>query len=282
MVELVCLSLPYAQYPLERAIVGIARAGYRYIGVGWPHQGEDVLGHDPEGELVRHCLARCREAGLTPLVVGRGPVATTERARQLKQRIDVARALGAKLIQMAGAGSFRRFPDEPLAPEVFQEAHQAFVADLQEAGAHALEVGLTIALKPHTGNTATAAHLAQTLAEIDSPAVQACYDPGNVHFYEGLSPEADFPLIAAQTREIVAKDHQGPRAENDFPVPGEGDIDFEGIFTTARQAGFSGPVIVERLNGTGFSLSPEALDGRILQARFNLEQVLASAGLPVE
>ncbi len=284
MVKLVCLTLPYVRekLPLERAVKGIAGAGYRYIGVGWERRTEDVLGHDPEATVVIRWLELCGTAGLTPLVVSGTGVGPSDRVEKLKGRIDIARILGAEVIQMAGVGSYKRFPDELLEPSEFQEAHRAYVADLKAAGSYAEQAGVVLALKPHTGNTATAKHLAQLLPEIDSPAVRACYDPGNVRFYEGISPEEDFPLIADQTYEIVAKDHRGLQAESDFPIPGEGDVDFNRIFTTARQAGFSGPVIVERADGTGGAFSPEEVDARILQARRNLENLLRESGLDVE
>ena len=59
---------------------------------------------------------------------------------------------------------------------------------------------------------------------------------------------------------------------------------FEGGYqnSLARQAGFSGPVIVERADGTGGSFSPEEVDTRILQARRNLEKLLRESGLEVE
>lgn len=284
MVKLVCLTLPYVRekLPLERAVEGIAGAGYRYIGVGWERRSEDVLGHDPEARAVSRCRELCGEAGLTPLVVSGTGIGPPGRVQKLKGRIDVAKALGAEVIQMAGVGSYRRFPDVLLDAPEFQEAHRAYVADLKAVGPHAEQAGVVLALKPHTGNTATAKHLAQLLPEIGSPAVRACYDPGNVRFYEGISPEEDFPLIADQTCEIVAKDHRGARAEQDFPVPGEGDVDFKRIFATARQAGFRGPVIVERADGIGGPFSPEAVDARILQARRNLENVLGASGLEAE
>ena len=281
MAKLVCLTLPYAQFPVERAIEGIARAGYTYVGIGWPHQGEDPIGSDPDGGPVRRFLDLCRAGGLTPVVVG-GGISPSDRLQKLKGRIDVAKAIGAEVVQTAGAGGYRRFPNQPLEPPAFEEAHRAFLADMKEAGPYAERMGVVVALKPHTGNTATARHLAALLPEIDCSAVQACYDPGNVHFYEGISPEEDFPLIAERTYEIVAKDHRGPRAEPDFPLPGEGDVDFARIFAAAGQAGFDGPVVVERVNGTGGTFTPEEIDGRILQARENLEGLLGEAGLELE
>ena len=279
MVHLVCLTLPYSNFSLRRGMEGVARAGYKYVGVGWPHEGEDVLGFEADGEQVANCLALCEEFGLRPLVVGRGPSAGGDPTALLKRRIDVAKALGARSIQMAGAGSYNKFPSEPLEEDAFRAAHREYVEVVRSAGVHAREVGVALALKPHTGNTATARHLARLLPEIGVASVLACYDPGNVHYYEGVSPEEDFPLIADRTFQIVAKDHRGGRAVNDFPIPGEGDVDFQRIFSSAKDSDFSGPVVVERVNGTGGTFTAEAIDGQILRARKSLEGLLKASGL---
>lgn len=282
MVKLVCLTLPYSNYPLERGIEGVARAGYSYVGLGWSHEGEDTLGFDPDSPLVHRTKALCEQAGLTPVVVGLGSTPARDNARYLMRRIDVCRTLGAKTIQMAGVGGYRRFPDEPLAPEVFRAAHEAYVADMKEAGTYAQERDIILAPKPHTGNTATAKHLARLLPEIDRLSVRACYDPGNVHYYEGISPEDDFPHIADQTCKLIAKDHIGPKAENNFPIPGEGDVDFERIFATAFESGFNGPVVIERVNGTGGDFTAEEIDIRIRHARENVIDLLNSAGFSLD
>jgi sugar phosphate isomerase/epimerase len=279
VVRMVCLTLPYSNFSLRRGLEGVARAGYEYVGVGWPHEGEDVLGFEAEGEQVARCLAGCSEFGLRPVVVGRGPTAGADPTALLKRRVDVAKALGAGSIQMAGAASYKRFPSEPLEEDAFLAGHREYVEIVRSAGAHAREVGVTLALKPHTGNTATARHLDKLLPEIGVASVQACYDPGNVHYYEGVSPEEDFPLIADRTFQIVAKDHRGGRAVNDFPVPGEGEVDFQRIFSAAKEADFSGPVVVERVNGTGGTFTAEAIDEQVLRARKNLEGLLKASGL---
>jgi sugar phosphate isomerase/epimerase len=142
-----------------------------------------------------------------------------------------------------------------------------------------------VTIKPHTGNTATASVIADTLRTIGSPHILGSYDPGNVRFYEGIEPSEDLPVIAAQTVSLVAKDHRGKRAELDFPIPGEGDVDFASIFTTLRSANFTGPVVVERLDGANGEFnanSPiEVLDERVRAARINLERLLVQAGFSV-
>ena len=51
------------------------------------------------------------------------------------------------------------------------------------------------------------------------------------------------------------------------------------IFETACQSGFSGPIVVERVNGTGGPLTAEEIDELILQARMNLTGLLKESGL---
>jgi sugar phosphate isomerase/epimerase len=84
---------------------------------------------------------------------------------------------------------------------------------------------------------------------------------------------------------MVAKDHGGKRAAMDFPIPGEGDVDFASIFATLRAVNFAGPVIVERLDGANGAFSAnspiEVLDERVKAARINLERLLAEAGFEV-
>lgn len=268
MIQLVGLTVPYMHLSLKRALEGIARAGYTAVGVGWSHEGQDVLGLDPQGEGVRRCLDLCERLGLEPVIVGRGnPGPSVPPEVAWRGRIDVARAMGAQVVQAAGVNRYRRFPTEPLAAADFWAAHRRFVRLMKDVGAHALASGVTVTLKPHTGNTATAAHLRRTLAEIGSPGIKACYDPGNVRYYEGVTPETDFSLIADETVSMVAKDHRGGRAEPTFPVPGEGDINWTKIFSTARGAQQLRFVAVERVSSRGEQLTPEDIDERMARAR---------------
>ncbi|MBP1994919.1 sugar phosphate isomerase/epimerase [Paenibacillus eucommiae] len=143
-------------------------------------------------------------------------------------------------------------------------------------------MGIAVSLKPHTGNTATARHLLQTLEQIGSSSIKASYDPGNVHYYEVISSELDFPIIAAQTISLIAKDHRLHResANPDFPIPGEGDVNFAALFSTWQRSGMSGSVVVERIDGDIPSpIDPEQIDERITKARINLQSLLKEAGL---
>ena len=89
----------------------------------------------------------------------------------------------------------------------------------------------TIALKPHMGLTATSWEQLDTLARIGSPAVRACYDGGNVHYYEGLSPEEDLKEIAA-LRQLL----ESHAIEQSFA---SGDVEWEGHVVSAHHKLFS-------------------------------------------
>jgi len=132
--------------------------------------------------------------------------------------------------------------------------------------------GVTIVLKPHGGIAGTGQDLALIVERLGSPAVRVCYDPGNVVYYEGVRPEADVSSVVDLVRAVCIKDHRGGRAELDFPTPGDGDIDHVAIFRALRDAGFSGPCLIERIDGLS---TPEEVDRELARGRSYLEQVAA-------
>lgn len=277
MPDLVCLTLPYANYPFERALEGIAAAGFRYIGFGLPHAGVPFPQEQTPAEAER-IRALCERYGLRVSLLY-GAQVMREDVTQLCRRVDFARTVGATLLQWVGTWGYVRFPDQPISDEEWAASHRAFVERIRPVAEHAAAGGITITLKPHTGNTATGPILANTLREIGLPALRACYDPGNVRFYEGIAPEEDIHNVLRETVALVLKDHRGPRAHAEFPVPGEGDVDFVRMLLDLRQTGFNGPVIVERVDGDDRGAIPaEELDERIRRAYANVQRMVREAG----
>lgn len=167
----------------------------------------------------------------------------------------------------------------PASRRRISRAHEFFAERIGRIAEEAGRRGLVVTLKPHTGNTATATHLRETIAWIGSPYVKASYDPGNVHYYEGIDSADDFPAIARETVSFVAKDHIGPRGNNSFPCPGAGDVNFLSLFRTLSEAGFTGPVIVERAD-IALDMPPgaEHADRRMGIVRTELVRMLQAAG----
>lgn len=284
-VQLACMTWIYTKHPFEHALRSIAEAGYRYVSFGLPHEGKPAFDDGTPGEAER-IAALLDRYGLTPVtLVSTDALSPSQPMERAVRRLEFAEAIGVKELLSLGTTSYRAFPGEPISEEEMRPLNEAFAAKYRLIGEEAGKRGLVVTIKPHTGNTATAAVIADTLRAIGSPHVRASYDPGNVRFYEGVDPAKDLPAIAAETVSIVAKDHRGERAEPDFPIPGEGEVDFRCLFGTLRAAGFSGPVVVERLDGAHGAFHAgipiERLNDRVLSARLHLTRLLAEAGFAV-
>ncbi|WP_127587679.1 sugar phosphate isomerase/epimerase family protein [Paenibacillus koleovorans] len=279
-IKLACMTLPYMKYPLERALQGISEAGYRYIAFGLPHAGAEAPDEqDPEAV---HTLRRLFDRyGVEPvMLVSTNQLAPGQPIERAQKRFETAKALGIPELLCLGVWGYRAFPHEPLPADELQQLNAAFIEKYREVAKLAEQYNIVVTLKPHTGNTATAAIIAETIAAIGSPYVRVCYDPGNVHFYEGIDPAKDMELLpVSQITSFIAKDHQGERAENRFPIPGRGDVNFPSMLGQLIRGGFEGPVVVERLDGPvpGEQPTPEQIDGLIREAREELESLIAAA-----
>lgn len=91
--QIACMSLPYARFPLGRALRGIQSAGYKFVAWGRAHrEGADqvpVVADDAPPERARELAQRCRDMGLEPLMMF-GP--SPDEPEALKQRILQAEA----------------------------------------------------------------------------------------------------------------------------------------------------------------------------------------------
>lgn len=278
-VKLSGLTWMYNPYSLERAFAGIAGAGYNYVSFGLHHEGVEQP-DESDAQAARKVRTLLDRYGLKPVTfVCTKQFAPGQPMERAIQQLDVAQELGFEELLTLGTWGYREFPHDPLSPAELAERNEVFADKIGRIAEEAGRRGLIVTLKPHTGNTATSAHLRETIARIGSPYVKASYDPGNVHYYEWIDPAEDFPAIARETVSFVAKDHVGPRGNNSFPCPGAGDVHFPALFRTMYETGFTGPVIVERADiELDIPASAEHADRRMEIVRSELERMLKAAG----
>src|SRR5262245_9191749 len=72
--QLACMTLPYAQFPLSRALEGIARSGFHFVAWGTTHleapgDRRPVLAVDAPPDAAKALAARCRDQGLEPVMM---------------------------------------------------------------------------------------------------------------------------------------------------------------------------------------------------------------------
>src|SRR5262245_50223639 len=76
--QIACMTLPYSQYPLARALSGIKSAGYQYVALYTSHkeagEAKAVPFMPPDGSLskAKEVGQRCRDVGLTPVLMFSG------------------------------------------------------------------------------------------------------------------------------------------------------------------------------------------------------------------
>ena len=73
--QIACMTLPYAQFPLQRALVGIQSAGYKSVAWGTTHRETEgtertpVMPVDAPPAKARDLAKRCRDLGLEPVMM---------------------------------------------------------------------------------------------------------------------------------------------------------------------------------------------------------------------
>jgi sugar phosphate isomerase/epimerase len=236
--QLACMTLPYANFPLERALEGIASAGYRYVAWGTTHQNspgrkESVIAADAPAVEARRLAEHCRSMGLEPVMMFTEIyVAAPESVRVHTRRIEQAAAARLPFVLTFGA--------------VLAGQHEPWIRNLRELGPIARDNGVTIVIKQHGGNTATGADCARIVSEVADEGVKICYDAGNVLDYNNDDPIADIQTCWKEVRAFAIKDHRNmPKSED--CGPGFGEIDHYKLLAPVMKTGLTIPLAFENI-----------------------------------
>ncbi len=274
-----CQTLPYRNLALPRAIEGIRKAGYRYVQVYHMHAGRLVFAPETPRAELDDLRQRLKDAGLDMFCgfVGlRGDLRKPENFTLYLKELDLAREFGVRTVVGIGPGYYTKFPGVPKRASDWEREVAEFLPALERAVRHAASIGVTITIKPHTGLACHGKAGLELMRRLPSENLKICWDAGNVSFYEGIHPDPDLPDLAPYVKAVCVKDHRGLRANPDFPVPGQGQIDHELMFKILFGAGFDGPISVERIDGTdnAMTMPAELIDARIVAARAYLAPLL--------
>jgi sugar phosphate isomerase/epimerase len=266
--QLACMTLPYSNFPLERALKGIASAGYRYVAWGTTHQNspgrkEPVIAADAPAAEAKRLAAHCRSMGLEPVMMfSEIYVAAPESVRVHTRRIEQAAAAGMPFVLTFGAMQ----PGQ----------HEVWVQNLKVLGPVARSAGVTIVIKQHGGETATGADCARIVSEVDDAGVKMCYDAGNVLDYENHDPIPDIQTCWKEIRAFAIKDHRNTPKDEDCG-PGFGEIDHYKLFTPVMKTGLTMPLAFENIFEplVPRPTDPSGVDALARRSREYVESVLA-------
>jgi sugar phosphate isomerase/epimerase len=264
--QIACMTLPYSQFPLERALSGIKQAGYQYVAWGTTHResgGEQpVLAADAAPEKSAELARRCRDMGLEPVLMfsmiypedSKGPAVLEQRLRQ------------------AGAAKV---------PQVLTFGHteggkrEVWIERLKKLAPIAADQNVILVVKQHGGSTGTGEACAEITREVGSPNVKVNYDAGNVMDYLNLDPLADVQKCADEVRSFCIKDHRNTPKDEDCG-PGFGEIDHYKLLAPFVRTGRTIPLCCENIFAPLVPRPklPEEVDALARRAREFLETVI--------
>jgi sugar phosphate isomerase/epimerase len=267
--QIACMTLPYAAFPLERALTGLQQAGYRFVAWGTSHKEADgkavpVMAEDAPLEKAKELGRRCRDLGLEPVMMFGSP---PENPAALKQRVRQAAAAGIAQVLTMG----RTKGNDP----------KVWVRNFKELGPIARDHHVVIVVKQHGGNTGTGAALAQIIRDANDPGVKISYDAGNVMDYHKIDPLPDMRQCADEVWSLCIKDHRLFPKDQDCG-PGFGEIDHYKLLAPVAFTGRVLPLCCENIFAPVVPrpTEPAGIDTLARRAREFLEVVIAGLQTP--
>jgi sugar phosphate isomerase/epimerase len=262
-----CMTLPYAQFPLERALTGIRAAGYRYVAWGTTHKEADgkpvpVMAADAPPEKAKDLGKRCRDLGLEPVMMFSTVYPEAKNGLEvLKNRIRQAAAAGIGQVLTFGhtKGGNRAL----------------WVERFKELGPVARDHGVLVVVKQHGGETGTGAACAEITRAVADEGVKVNYDAGNVMDYLRVDPIADIRKCVDEVRSFCIKDHRLFPKDQDCG-PGFGEIDHYRLLHPVAFTGRVLPLCCENISAPVLPrpARPEGVDALARRAREFLEVVV--------
>lgn len=266
--QIACMTLPYSQFPLQRALQGIRSAGYRYVAWGTRHLEADgrrvsVLPADAPPKQAKQLARRCRDLGLEPVLMFSGVYPEAKNGMEvLRQRILQAEAGGIGQVLTFGhtRGGNRK----------------VWIERFRKLGPLAGDHGVMIVVKQHGGSTGTGQACAEIIREVNHPAVWVNYDAGNVMDYLNVDPIPDIKKCAGTVRSFCIKDHRNWPRDQDCG-PGFGEIDHYRLLQPVAYTGLTMPLCCENIFAPVVARprKPEGVDRLARRAREFLETVIA-------
>jgi sugar phosphate isomerase/epimerase len=262
--QIACMTLPYAAFPLQRALTGIREAGFGFVAWGHSHtedggKATPILAGDAPLDKAKELGQRCRDLGLVPVMLFGPP---PEDPKALGQRVRQAAAAGIGQVLTMGTTK--------------GNDAKVWVRNFKELGPLARDQGVVIVVKQHGGNTGTGAALGEIIREVNDDGVKISYDAGNVMDYLKIDPLPDIRKCAGEVRSFCIKDHRTFPKDQDCG-PGLGEIDHYRLLAPVAFTGRTMPLCCENIFAPVLARpgKPEGIDQLARRAREFLEIVIA-------
>ena len=266
--QIACMTLPYSQFPLDRALKGIKSAGYDYVAWGTRHNETGnrrvpVMPVDAPPVKAKTLGRRCRDLGLEPVMMFSTIYPEAQNGLEvLTQRLKQAAA--AKIGQVLTFGHTKG------------GNRKLWIERFKKLGPIARDLGVKIVVKQHGGSTGTGDACAKIVREVNDPGIMVNYDAGNVMDYLNVDPIPDIRKCADVIHSFCIKDHRNWPKDQDCG-PGLGEIDHYRLLHPVAFTGRTIPLCCENIFAplVARPSKPEGIDALARRARVFLETVIA-------
>lgn len=237
--QLACMTLPYSQFPLARALKGIKAAGYRHVAWGTSHRETPggkripVMAADAPTAKAKELGKQCRDLGLEPLMMF---------STIYPEHKDGLKVLMHRLRQAAAAKI----------PQVLTFGHTkggnrpVWIERFKKIGPIARGLGVLLVVKQHGGETGTGEACAKIVREVNDAGIKVNYDAGNVMDYLNVNPIPDISKCADVVHSFCMKDHRNWPEDRDCG-PGWGEIDHYRLLHPVAWTGRRMPLCCENI-----------------------------------
>lgn len=228
-----CLNRPWTKWSIDETLDNVKLAGYPCVGLLTATADDPFIASGPTPEYLATLKQKITARGLE---VTAGRIRTKDTApfddavADLRQQLNNAHLLGLNCVVSTGTTN----------PKYYAQYYRV----MAHAAAFAQELGMRIAIKPHGGVAAAGEEMLTCIKEINHQNLGIWYDAGNIIFYTGRDPVKEIEPIPSHVTAFVAKDCAGQRKEVAIQF-GAGKVEFAPILSRLKQAGFSGPIMVE-------------------------------------
>ncbi len=149
-----------------------------------------------------------------------------------KRVIDGASSVGTKIIFISVKGG--------------DEDQSVLFDRFRSIGDYAQERGVTLSVETHEPYGHNGDVAVQTMQALNHPAIGMNFDTANIYYYnENVDTVEELKKEIEYVRSVHLKDTFGGYHDSNFPVLGEGIVDFPEVFRLLGERGFTGPYTME-------------------------------------
>jgi sugar phosphate isomerase/epimerase len=273
--QIACMTLPYSQFPLARALQGLRGAGYAFIAWGTTHLEEGkrvpILAADAPVGRAKDLASRCRDMGMEPVMMFSGIYP------EAKDGFEVLR----HRVLQAAAGRV---------PQVLTFGHtrggneKVWIERFKQLAPICRDNNVILVVKQHGGETGTGAACARITREVNHSHIKVNYDAGNVMDYLNgkVNPLEDLRGCASEVRSFCIKDHRFFPEPHQDCGPGFGEVDHYRMLNLVAHTGLTISLSCENIFAPGVPrpAKPEGIDALARRAKEYLEFVIQALQRP--